>query len=42
MPPVWPDSAAFWQDKRVIVTGPSAMLRAGGSGFLGSFMDNFA
>ncbi len=30
MPPAWPDSAAFWQDKRVIVTG--------GSGFLGSFI----
>jgi GDP-L-fucose synthase len=30
MPPAWPDSAAFWHDKRVIVTG--------GSGFLGSFI----
>jgi GDP-L-fucose synthase len=30
MPPAWPDSAAFWRDKRVIVTG--------GSGFLGSFI----
>ena len=29
MPPAWPDRAAFWRDKRVIVTG--------GSGFLGSF-----
>ena len=28
--PTWPDSTAFWQDKRVIVTG--------GSGFLGSFI----
>ena len=26
----WPDSATFWRDKRVIVTG--------GSGFLGSFV----
>ena len=26
----WPDSAVFWQDKRVIVTG--------GAGFLGSFV----
>ena len=38
MPPTWPDSATFWQDKRVNVTGPSAMLRAGGSGFPGSFI----
>ena len=30
MPPVWPDSSAFWQDKRVIVIG--------GSGCLGSFV----
>ena len=30
MPPAWPDSATFWRDKRVIVTG--------GSGFLGSFV----
>jgi hypothetical protein len=30
MPPVWPDSTAFWQDKRVIFTG--------GSGLLGSFI----
>lgn len=28
--PAWPDSAAFWRDKRVIVTG--------GSGFLGAFV----
>jgi GDP-L-fucose synthase len=28
--PTWPDSATFWRDKRVIVTG--------GSGFLGSFV----
>jgi len=27
----WPDSATFWRDKRVIVTG--------GSGFLGSFSE---
>ncbi|NTV62219.1 MAG: NAD-dependent epimerase/dehydratase family protein, partial [Oscillochloris sp.] len=26
----WPDSSAFWQGKRVVVTG--------GSGFLGSFV----
>ena len=32
MPPAWPDSAAFWQDERVIV--------AGGSGLLGSFIDD--
>jgi len=30
MPPTWPDSATFWQDKRMIVTG--------GSGFLGSLI----
>ena len=36
--PTWPDSRTFWRNKRVIVTGPSTMLRAGGSGFLGSFV----
>lgn len=36
--PTWPDSHAFWRDKRVIVTGPSATLRIGGSAFLGSFV----
>lgn len=28
--PSWPDSATFWRDKRVTVTG--------GAGFLGSFV----
>jgi GDP-L-fucose synthase len=36
--PTWPDSRTFWCDKRVIVTGPSTMLRTSGSGFLGSFI----
>ena len=36
--PAWPASQTFWRDKRVIVTGPSATLRTGGSGFLGSFV----
>jgi hypothetical protein len=34
--PTWPASQTFWRDKRVIVTGPSATLRTGGSGFLGA------
>jgi hypothetical protein len=34
MPPAWPDSAAFWHYKRVIVTGSSGFL-----GFFTSITD---